>query len=487
MSCIDKINETLSDVMNIDTEIPQSLIIDVFFRFSRKYAFDYYINSRLNYQNIGSFIKFIITGFIPESEKQENLIFNRTYNLLTLNKIKPGYVYILKLQYKGNVYEYILIRPNIGKRYIYSVDNDMGKYVDEFYIKHILPGSNVTVATGSSRLISFKYLNDYIQVFRNLEYALKLSEIYECDQLVNLVEIFIRTMKLRFNTYSRLNIIPNLIIESGEALVGTLSHKLIKYSKENDLKIYLKEIEMLKHTSKYMDIYNTLLNFDLSKLNETDISDYLQETLGDVIPMNTLRTEISDTDQINIIIAMSMLDIEREIYIYYSNDTLLNHMLNKLRLRGYTINMLYYTISKYFAGYGIDQTLDITSDIRIYITAYELIKHDENLVIRYFVHMKNFYAFFTSNIVYITDLEFLIELYLHFRDIANIINKPYHIIEYELSETVRHSGILGNMAKDISYHSPFDYMIEYLMRKGYEYDDIYNMLFLFTRDIEILY
>ncbi len=70
LTCKDKIDSQLSKVKNITEEIPQSLIIDVFFKFNFKRRIDDYIYSRMQFSLRGVFIKIVIFGFIPESSEQ---------------------------------------------------------------------------------------------------------------------------------------------------------------------------------------------------------------------------------------------------------------------------------------------------------------------------------------------------------------------------------------------------------------------------------
>ena len=505
MSCKDKIDLQLSEVKNITGEIPQSLIIDVFFKFNLKNRTDTYINSRIRYKSRternfvlkSPFIKIVTFGFIPESQNQQNsTMFNRTFNIITMNNARPGYFYTIRLYYKkikdfpenlrfsnDDIYEYILIRLKDGSRYIYSVDNDTVRIVDSFDINSLLPGIDINqiVAKGVSRPTPFTYIDDYIQVFRNLESALDLSRIPECQELVDLIEIFVRTMNLKIVNYEmRTKLIPELIIQS-ESESGRIT-KFREISPE--LREYSKMIEKAKNLHSYDFIYEALVNLDEDIIvNRSDIIEYLEETLGDIVPLRTPRDQISDITRANVIIVMSILMSNVGDYgksLTGKNRDFISTM-NSWKNSDYPMRMkLFYKIfNGFYTGYYSKnpKRKGRSSDIRPYIMAYDIVKNDEifrNMYLEYLIQSD---VIFISDVVYISDLEFLISLFFYTTSRRT-----------QISFKMRKSNILFNISNMLRLKGvENNYIFEYLSDMGYSIREINRMIKSYIRDTSKLY
>ncbi len=411
LTCKDQIDLQLSKVKNITGEIPQSLIIDIFFKFNLKDRIDAYIGSRILYNLKSAFIKLVTFGFIPESQDQENsTLFNRTFNLTTSGNIKPGYFYIIRIYYNNEIYEYILIRLKDGSRYIYSIDSVIS--VEKFKLKHFIKDVDVNhiIIKGASRPIPFTYIDDYIQVFRDLESALDLSGVPECQELVDLVEIFVRTMNLRFDNYQmRMNLIPKIVIES-EAESG----RTTKFRKLEEFKEYSRMIEKAKNIHSYNFIYEALVNLDENILSYS--IQYIIDNISNIIPINTRKFNISDIDTVNIMIAIIKMNMGRDLTYkspdQHRNITFLTYIIEFIESYNIDKHKLHILIDKYYTKYRHHGVFSIV-EIRHYIMVYDIVKQNKRLLQlfgNYMIHTP------VSDIsgddtVFPNNLEFLIFIY----------------------------------------------------------------------------
>lgn len=173
-------------------QIPQTIVIKALFNNSSKLALDEMIRESLtsnlyirkeSSQIENMYLILVTHGFIPENQEQ--------INISAINNIKPGYFYVIE---NGT----ILIILDTGEIYIYS--NETVKEINDYDI--YIMQSGITLR-GSSRLIRFKHLEDYIQLIRDLENILR--DILETNKWYR--KIFLDFVKSVTNT-----IIANITI-----------------------------------------------------------------------------------------------------------------------------------------------------------------------------------------------------------------------------------------------------------------------------------
>ncbi len=259
MSCIEKINKILDSLkIKYDgVKFNQRLAIDTLFKFKYKQEINDYIKSMNNYAVRSPFIKLVISNNIQQNIDGElDSLYFRNY-VLSTRRSPLGRFYSILIN-DGNIEEeYILIRIDNGERFVYSVNRDELKFVKIFSLKNINPNLNPNTVTikGSSIHINFDDIDDYIQIFRRLSIILRLSEIDECDVLVNLVKLFKNNLIFRHNRYTlthgKFHEISGLLMED-IAERGKIS-KLARTSKQYNIhsKLLAKKY---KHKTTYVDL-----------------------------------------------------------------------------------------------------------------------------------------------------------------------------------------------------------------------------------------
>src|SRR5690606_15035106 len=222
---------------------------------------DRYISQRL-----GSDIylyKMIFLGTINISDSE---LYNRTYSKNSLKRYKNGYMTFLKIEINYRTNYLIIFKLENGQKFQIEDTYNL-RQVSEFTIDRYIENEEYYKISGSSHEIRYHNIEDYIKLFRSLQFLTTKYED-ECPQFIELLDIFSTTLDMSFANYNEyldkdtINLIMDIVssntFERGRISkfrrVNLESSKMseyeLKYIKSGNLKdraIFLQILYSLQH------------------------------------------------------------------------------------------------------------------------------------------------------------------------------------------------------------------------------------------------